>query len=161
MTATAQTTPSPTRELTLTRVFDAPQSLVFRMWTDAKHMAQWWGPHGFTNPVCEVDARPGGPIRIHMRAPDGVVYPMVGTFREVVAPERLVFTAVAEDQAGTPLLEALTTVTFEPHGGKTKVTVQAKAVGLAPVAPQMLAGMEAGWTQSLERLEALVANISS
>jgi uncharacterized protein YndB with AHSA1/START domain len=161
MTATAQTTPSPTRELTLTRVFDAPRSLVFRMWTESKHMAQWWGPHGFTNPVCEIDARPGGAIRIHMRGPDGVVYPMVGTFREFVEPERLVFTAVAQDQAGTPLLEALTTVTFEQQGGKTKITVQAKAVGLAPVAPQMLAGMEAGWTQSLERLEALVANSSS
>jgi uncharacterized protein YndB with AHSA1/START domain len=161
MTAIAQTTLSPTRELTLTRVFDAPRSLVFRMWTESKHMAQWWGPHGFTNPVCEIDARPGGAIRIHMRGPDGVVYPMVGTFRELVEPERLVFTAVAQDQAGTPLLEALTTVTFEQQGGKTKITVQAKAVGLAPVAPQMLAGMEAGWTQSLERLEALVANSSS
>jgi uncharacterized protein YndB with AHSA1/START domain len=161
MTAIAQATPSPTRELTLTRVFDAPRSLVFRMWTESKHMAQWWGPHGFTNPVCEIDARPGGAIRIHMRGPDGVVYPMVGTFRELVEPERLVFTAVAQDQAGTPLLEALTTVTFEQQGGKTKITVQAKAVGLAPVAPQMLAGMEAGWTQSLERLEALVANSSS
>jgi uncharacterized protein YndB with AHSA1/START domain len=131
------------------------------MWTEAKHMAQWWGPHGFTNPVCEIDARPGGAIRIHMRAPDGVVYPMTGTFREVVPPKRLVFMAVAEDHDGNPLLESLTTVMFEDEAGKTKVTVQAKAVGLAPVAAQMLAGMEAGWTQSLERLEALVANMDS
>ena len=161
MTAIATANPSATREVTLTRDFDAPPSLVFQMWTEAKHLAKWWGPHGFTNPVCDIDARPGGAIRIHMRAPDGVVYPMTGTFREVVPPKRLVFMAVAEDHDGNPLLESLTTVTFEEHAGKTKVIVQAKAVGLAPVAAQMLAGMEAGWTQSLERLEALAASIDS
>jgi len=158
MTATAQTKPQVQREVTITRVFDAPRSLVFRMWTDPKHMAQWWGPHHFTNPVCEIDARPGGAIRIHMRGPDGVVYPMTGAFREIVEPERLVFTAVAEDSDGNPLLESLTTVTFAEQGGKTKLTVHAQAIGIAPVAAQMLAGMEAGWTQSLERLEQLVAH---
>ena len=157
MTATAATKPTAQRDVTITRVFDAPRALVFKMWTDPKHMAQWWGPHDFTNPVCELDARVGGAILIHMRAPDGTVHPMTGTFREIVEDERIVFMAVAEDHAGNPLLEALTTVTFEEHGGKTKLTVQASAIGLAPVAPQMLAGMEAGWTQSLERLAELVA----
>jgi len=149
--------PTAERELTLTRVFDAPRELVWKMWTDPKHMAQWWGPHGFTNPVCEMDVRVGGAIRIDMRSPDGIVYPMTGTFREIVAPERLVFTAVAEDHDGNALLESLTTVTFERVGQKTKLTVHAQAIGLAPVAVQMLAGMEAGWTQSLERLTALLA----
>jgi uncharacterized protein YndB with AHSA1/START domain len=161
MTATADTTLPSKRDLTITRVFDAPRSRVFEMWIDAKHMAQWWGPQGFTNPVCELDVRPGGAIRIHMRGPDGVVHPMTGTFREVAEPERLVFTAVAEDQAGKPLLEALTTVSFAGDRGKTKLTVQASAVGLAPVAPQMLAGMEAGWTQSLQRLGAYVAGANA
>jgi uncharacterized protein YndB with AHSA1/START domain len=157
MTTAAGTNPSSKRELTITRVLDAPPSRVFKMWTNAKHMAQWWGPKGFTNPVCELDVRPGGAIRIHMRAPDGVVHPMTGSFREILEPERLVFTAVAEDQAGKPLLEALTTVTFAEHAGKTTLTVRASAVGLAPVAPQMLAGMEAGWTQGLQRLEDYLA----
>jgi uncharacterized protein YndB with AHSA1/START domain len=157
MTTQAKTQPPAAREVTITRTFDAPRSLVFRMWTDSRHLAQWWGPKGFSNPVCEVDARPGGAIRIHMRAPNGVVHPMSGTFREIVEPERLVFAAVAEDHEGNPLLEALTTVTFTEQGDKTKVTVQASAVGLAPVAPQMLAGMEAGWTQSLEKLAAYAA----
>lgn len=157
MTSTAQANPSAARELTITRILDAPRDLVFKAWTDPQHMAQWWGPKGFTNPVCDMDVRPGGKIRIHMRAPDGVVHPMTGVFNEFVPPERLVFTAVAEDMAGNPLLEALTTVTFAEHGGKTKLTVQASAVGLAPTAPQMLAGMEAGWNQSLDRLAALVA----
>ena len=144
------------RKVLITRVLDAPRSLVFKLWTDPQHMAQWWGPHGFTNPICEMDVRVGGGLRIVMRAPDGVDYPMTGTFREIVVPERLVFVAVAEDAAGNPLLEALTTVTFEEHGGKTKLTIEASGVGLAPVAPQMLAGMEAGWTQSLEKLADLV-----
>jgi len=104
-----------------------------------------------------MDVRVGGALRIVMRAPDGVDYPMSGRFCETVPPERLVFNAVAEDAAGNPLLESLTTVTFEEQDGKTKLTVEASAIGLAPVAPQMLAGMQAGWTQSLEKLEAYVA----
>jgi uncharacterized protein YndB with AHSA1/START domain len=68
--------------------------------------------------------------------------------------------AYAEDTSGNRLLESLTTVTFEDQGGKTKLTVDARAKGLAPTAPQMLAGMEAGWTQSLERLAELAARVA-
>lgn len=164
MTAATRPKPTATREVSLTRVFDAPPSLVFRMWTDPEHMAQWWGPKTFTNPVCEIDARPGGKIWIVMRGPKGTDFdtdfPMSGTFHEVVPHERLVFTAVAEDKDGNPLLEAHTVVTFEDQGGKTLLTVQANAVGIAPIAPQMLAGMEAGWSQSLEKLAELVGRVS-
>ncbi len=158
MTATAQATPAAKRELTITRVFDAPRELVFKMWTDPKYVAQWWGPKGFTNPVCEMDVRPGGALRIVMRAPDGVDYPMTGIFREIVEPERLVFTNIAVDAEGNHLLEGLTTVTFARHGDKMKLTLQTRAVGLVAHAARMLEGMEAGWTQSLERLEAYVAS---
>ena len=147
---------APSREVILTRVFDAPPQLVWTAWTDPRHMAQWWGPKMFTNPVCELDLRPGGAITIHMRAPDGTVYPMTGTFREIVPPTRLVFTSVARDNDGNALLEGHNVITFEDVGGKTKVTVQSRAVGLVSFAPQMLAGMEAGWTQSLEKLAGLV-----
>jgi uncharacterized protein YndB with AHSA1/START domain len=78
-----------TRELTLTRVVDAPRDLVWAAWTEPKHMAKWWGPKHFTNPVCELDVRPGGKILIHMRAPDGATHPMPGVFSEVNKPERL------------------------------------------------------------------------
>jgi len=61
------------REVTITRVFDAPRATVFRAWTDADRLARWWGPKGFTNSVCEIDARVGGAIRIHMRSPDDCV----------------------------------------------------------------------------------------
>jgi uncharacterized protein YndB with AHSA1/START domain len=144
------------REVTLARVFDAPPQLVWKAWTEPRHMAQWWGPKGFTNPVCELDLRESGAIRIHMRGPDGAVYPMTGSFEEIVPLERLVFTTVARDLDDNPLLEGKTTVTFEDVGGKTKLTIYSRAVGIAPVAPQMLAGMEMGWTQSLDKLAELV-----
>jgi uncharacterized protein YndB with AHSA1/START domain len=140
------------REIVITRIFDAPRELVFKAWIDPKHVARWWGPQGFTNPVCELDARPGGAIHIHMRGPDGVVYPMKGVFREVVEPERLVFTTSAfEDEEGQPQLEGLTTVTFVEHEGKTKLTLHAVARG-TPEAAAALAGMEEGWSQSLDKL---------
>lgn len=148
------------RSVVITRVLDAPRDLVRKAWTDPKQMAQWWGPKGFTNPVCELDMRVGGAIRIDMRAPDGTVYPMTGTFREIVKPEQLVFMAEARDHDGNVLLESLTTVTFEEQGGKTRLIVHAHAFGLAPIAPQMLAGMQAGWTQSIDRLEGLVMGIA-
>ena len=104
--ATGSIVPKEGHELVLTRVFDAPRELVFKAWTDAKRVAQWWGPHQFTNPVCELDARPGGAIRIHMRGPDGTVYPMTGVYQEVVEPERIVFTSAALDAAGYAVRDA-------------------------------------------------------
>jgi uncharacterized protein YndB with AHSA1/START domain len=158
------TQPTATRDVTLTRVFDAPRALVWKCWIEPEHMAKWWGPKTFTNPVCEMDVRPGGRIWVVMRGPKGSPYdadfPMSGTFHEIVEPERLVFTAVAEDKDGSPLLRSHTTVTFEElPGGKTKITVEAHAVGISPLAPQMLAGMEEGWRQSLEKLAELTTQI--
>jgi len=148
------------QELVLTRVFDAPRELVFKVWTDPKHVAQWWGPKGFTNPFCELDLRPGGAILIHMRGPDGTVYPMTGVHQEVVRPERLVFTSGALDADGNPLFEVLTTVTFTEESGKTKQILKARVIKRTAQAAPYLAGMEAGWTQSLERLAAYVATES-
>jgi uncharacterized protein YndB with AHSA1/START domain len=145
------------RSVTITRVIAAPREKVFKAWTDPKLLAQWWGPHHFDNPRCEIDARPGGKIHIDMRGPDGTIYPMTGIVQEVKAPERLVFIAFAEDLDGNPHLESLTEVTFEDLGRKTKVTVVGRAKGFTAAAPQMLGGMEAGWTQSIEKLDALVA----
>jgi len=152
MIAIASTKPSAQREVTLTRTFDATRRMVFKLWTEPEHMAQWWGPKGFTNPVCELDARPGGAIRIHMRAPDGTVYPMSGTFREVVEPERLVFSAIAEDLEGNPLLEALTTVTFAEHGGKTTLKTVVLHQSVEGRDAHVASGMEEGASASYDRL---------
>jgi len=153
-------TASEEQELVLTRVFDAPRELVFKVWTDPKHVAQWWGPRGFTNPLCELDLRPGGAILIHMRGPDGIVYPMTGTYQEIVRPERLVFTSAALDSNGNSMFEVLTTVTFAVESGKTKQILRARVIKKTAQAAPYLAGMEAGWTQSLERLAAYVSTES-
>ena len=140
------------REVVITRVFDAPRSLVFKAWTDPEHMARWWGPRGFTNPICELDARVGGAWRIVMRSPAGIEYPCGGVYRGIVEPERLVFTNIATDNEGNPVLDGLTTVIFAEQGNKTKITLQTHAVAVVAHAAAYLAGMEVGWTQSLERL---------
>jgi uncharacterized protein YndB with AHSA1/START domain len=163
---TAMIQPTAARDLTLTRVFDAPRSLVWKCWVEPKHMAKWWGPKSFTNPVCEMDVRPGGRIWIVMRGPKDTPYdddfPMSGTFHEIAEPERLVFTAIAVDKQGQALLTSHNTVTFEDQpGGKTRVTVVSHAIGLSPLAPQMMAGMDEGWRQSLEKLAELTAQTRS
>ncbi len=148
------------QELVLTRVFDAPREVVFKAWTDPKRVAQWWGPRGFSNPVCELDLRPGAVIRIHMLGPDGTVYPMTGIYQEIVEPERIIFTSAALDEKGHPMFEVLTTVTFNEQSGKTKQILRTRVIKRTAQAAPYLAGMEAGWTQSLERLTAYVATHS-
>lgn len=153
------------RELTITRIFDAPRELVFQAWTDAKHIAQWFGPHGFTNPVAECDARGGGAIHVVMRANDEIAKmigkrdsPMRGVFKELKKPERIVFTNNAVDEDDNIILDGLTTVIFEDIGnGKTKMTFHTTASGRGDRVAMMLGGMEAGWTQSFEKLDALLA----
>jgi uncharacterized protein YndB with AHSA1/START domain len=148
------------RELVITRIFDAPRELVFKVWTDPKHVAQWWGPKWFTNPVCELDVRPGGAIRIDMAGPNGVIYPMKGIFREIVPPERLVFSTMAlVDEEGEPQLEGVTTVTFAEHDGKTKLTLHVVMVKATPAAQGALDGMEEGWNQSLDKLAKYLARV--
>jgi uncharacterized protein YndB with AHSA1/START domain len=156
MMTAAQSKTFAEREITITRVFDAPRALVFKAWTDPKHLVQWWGPKGFTNPVCEIDARAGGTLRIHMRGPDGNIYPMKGVIREIIAPERLVFTNIAVDASGNHLLEGLTTVVFAEEGGKTKMTLHSRAAAVVEMAAAYLQGMAMGWTQSIDKLEVFV-----
>ena len=149
------------RTFVFTRELDAPRPLVFQLWTDPKHVQQWWGPHGFTNPRCEWDARPGGAIHVDRKGPDGTVYPMTGRFREVVEPQRLVFTSAALDAAGKPLFEVLNTVTFAEQGGKTTVRIEATIDKVTPAAEQYLKGMDAGWKQTLDRLASHAATSAS
>lgn len=141
----------------IVRVFDAPRSLVWQAWTDPKMLAQWFGPRGFTSTVPELDLRVGGAFRIVMHGPDGNDYPMKGAFREIVPPERLVYSFIAVDRDGNHLLEGETVATLTEKAGKTTLTLKAHAVGLVPIAVQMLAGMNAGWTQSIDKLQELLS----
>ena len=111
--------------LVIERIFDAPRELVFKAWTDPKHLVRWLGPRGFTGTVIEMDARPGGRYRLHMRSEDGEQYWQQGVFREVREPDRFVRTCAWTDADGNPTgPETIMTVTLEEHHGKTKLTFQ-------------------------------------
>ncbi len=140
------------RSIVITRMYAAPPSVVFKAWTDPIELAQWWGPKGFTNSVCEIDPRVGGRWRIVMRAPDGAEYPCGGVYREIVEPNRLVFTNVAVDKNGQAIINGLTTVEFEEVGGGTKLTLRTAGTAMVQYAAAYLKGMDAGWSQSLDRL---------
>ena len=135
----------------MTRTFNAPRALAFKAWTDPEMVQHWWGPKYFTNPVCEVDARPGGAIKITMRGPDGTDYPMAGRFDELSPPDRLIFTSWV-DRDGERVLEVHTTVTFEEKDGKTLLTMWGVVQKATEAAKPMLAGMEQGWSGSLDKL---------
>jgi uncharacterized protein YndB with AHSA1/START domain len=140
------------REFVIRREYEAPRELVFKAWTDPKHLVEWWGPRGFTNPVVQWDARPGSRIYVVMRAPNGAEFPMGGEFREVAAPERLVFTSGALDEQGKPMFEFLHTVTLVERNGRTALTITSLVTMTTPGAERYIGGFEAGMTQSLERL---------
>lgn len=108
------------RELVMIRSFKAPRELVFRVWTDKEHVVHWWGPAGFTNTIHEMDVRPGGVWRFIMHGPDGVDYPNLIQFEEVLRPERLVYAHGSEEDPS----QFLVTVTFEEEGYSTKITMR-------------------------------------
>jgi uncharacterized protein YndB with AHSA1/START domain len=107
-----------------------------------------------------VDLRAGGLMKIVMRGPDGVEHPMKAIFQEVVAPERIVFiSSVFEDEKGNAGLEVQNTVTFADQKGKTNLTLRARVLKVTPQLAGPVAGMEEGWSQTLDRLKAYVANL--
>lgn len=148
-------------EITTSRYFDAPRELVYRAWIEPDQLAKWWGPHGFTNPVCETDPRPGGRWRIDMQAPDGTIYPNTGRYLEVVPLERIVYTDVVDDDAtawgDTPPPSSVQTVTFEDTDGGTTVTVVVRLDSPEARDAMVEMGAIAGWSETMERLDALLA----
>ncbi len=144
------------RVLVITRIFDAPPSLVFKAWTEPEHLARWQGPRGFTTTVLSGDLRPGGSYRMHMRGPQGDDHWLQGSYREIREPDRLVFTSCWTDQHGNPNgPETTLTLTFEPHGAKTRFTLH--QAGFESVTARDL--HRGGWNSSLDRLAEYVAAI--
>lgn len=105
------------REIVVTRVFDAPRALVFKLWTDPQHVARWWGPNGFSTTIYEMYVRPGGVWRFVMHGPDGRDYQNKIVYVEIAEPERLVYKQVFAPQFQM-------TVTFADAGDKTKLTAR-------------------------------------
>ncbi len=158
--------------MVITRTCDAPRSLVFAAWTEPARLARWFGPAGFSVPVCEMDLRPGGALRIVMRSPDGVDYPIKGAIVDVKPPERLVMTmdtsehpaewhAMLDQARGTPGsgrgLDVHLTVTFEERDRQTLLTIVSRFVTAADRAASFKLGTVQGWSQSLHRLDEVLA----
>jgi uncharacterized protein YndB with AHSA1/START domain/predicted enzyme related to lactoylglutathione lyase len=149
------------QEITITRELDAPRALVFAAWTEPERVMRWWGPNGFTTPVATIDLRPGGVIHTCMRSPDGQDYWSRGVYRDIVVPERIVTTDSFADADGNIVeptqygmsaswpREALLTLTFEEHGGKTTLALRHDVPGAAASEVDMC---RQGWSESLDRL---------
>jgi uncharacterized protein YndB with AHSA1/START domain len=138
-------------EIVMTRAFNAPRSLVFEAWTKTEHLKNWFGPRGFTLPVCEIDLRPGGAYRFVMRGPDGTDYASKGEYRVIAPPERLVYTDVF-DHPGVSIREALVTVTFEEIEGRTMLTSTSVYQSVEDRDAVLEMGVEQGWAETLDRL---------
>jgi uncharacterized protein YndB with AHSA1/START domain len=146
------------RALVMTRTFDAPRALVFEAWTERQHLERWQGaPQGFTVTTEQVDIRPGGAFRICMRSPEGVDHWLQGVYREVVAPERLVFTHTWLDAERKPTTETLVTITFAERGGKTELTLRQSGFK----SEESRAGHEGGWASTFDRLAEYLDGVRS
>lgn len=149
------------RELVIVRIFDAPRELFWKYWTEPEYFKRWWGPEGFTTPVSKIDFRVGGAYRNCMRSPDGENYWSTGVYREIIEPEKIVYTDSFSDSEGNLVpasyyemsgdwpLELLVTVRLEEQeGNKTKLTL--KHAGFPTGEDRDLT--EAGWNESLDKL---------
>ena len=156
--ADAPSTKAQKRELVMTRTFDAPRTLVYEAWTERQHLERWQGaPQGFTVTTEQSDIRPGGAFRICMRSPEGVDHWLQGVYREVVAPERLVFTHTWLDAERKPTTETLVTITFAERGGKTDLTLSQSGFK----SEESRAGHEGGWASTFDRLAEYLDGVRS
>ncbi len=146
-----QATDTSEREIVATRIFDAPRQLVWDAFTQPQHIAQWWGPRGFTNTIHAMDVRPGGAWTFIMHGPDGVDYNNEITYVEVVRPERLVY-------VHGPYPRFDVTVTFAEDGGRTRLTMRSifeTAAAREQVVEEF--GALEGMHQTLDRLGEFLA----
>ena len=141
------TTPTD-REIVMTRIFDAPRSIVFEAWTKAEHVAHWWDPSGVPLAVCEIDLRPNGAFRwVHGGAAGGA-YSFTGTYREITPPERLVF--ATRMFPSSP--ESVGTLVFAEERGKTKLTMTIECHSIEDRDALLKMRVDAGTARTLENL---------
>lgn len=154
--------------MTITRVFDAPRELVWKAWTDPKYVMQWWGPKGFTAPVCKMDFRVGGKFLCCMKSPDGQEFWNAGEYHEIIPYEKIVSTMYFADAKGNKIepehldieheaIEGAYDVTlFEELGnGQTKLTF----IGNEPMESAKESGQVEGWNQILDKIAAVLAGL--
>lgn len=147
------TRPEP-RELVINREIAAPRAAVFSAWTDPERAARWWAPRDFTLLSCSMDVRPGGQWHRRMRAPDGAVFVKRGTYREVTAPERLVFTYTTDYETGATDPETVVHLTFTELAPRlTRLTLWHAGFD----ADILRDAHQGGWTSALERFAAFLS----
>lgn len=151
------TTPSD-REITLTRLFDAPRELIFEAMSKPEHIRRWWGRlgEGYSVPECDVDLRPGGQWRFVNRTPKGQLVAFYGVYREIVPPERVVFTEIFEQFPDT---ESVVTSVLTEENSKTRLTVTCRYPSVEARDMVLQSGMERGAGISYDRLEEVAAEL--
>ena len=151
------TTPS-AREIRMTRIFDAPRELLWEAMSKPEHIRRWWGQlgDGYSVPVCEVDLRPGGAWRFVNQTPKGQTVAFYGVYREIVPPERVVFTEIFEQFPDT---ESVITSVLTEENGKTRMTVTCLYPSVEVRDMVIKSGMERGAGLSYDRLEEVAAGL--
>ena len=144
------TTPSDC-EIVITRVFDAPRTIVFEAWTKAEHVVHWWDPSGAPLSVCEIDLRPNGAFRFVNAGPEGAKYPFTGIYSEIAPPERLVFTT-QNSSSGAELI-------FSEHEGKTTLTMTIRCASRDERDALLKMGVDVGTIQTLDNLDQYLKSI--
>jgi uncharacterized protein YndB with AHSA1/START domain len=152
--------------MVITRVFDAPRELVWKAWTDPRYVMQWWGPKGFTAPICEMDFRVGGKFLCCMKSPDGQEFWNAGEYYEIVLHEKIVSSMYFADSKGNKVepeqygieheaIDGAHDVTlFEDLGdGRTRLT----HIGNEPMESARETGQLEGWNQILDKVATVVA----
>ena len=158
-----------TERLVITRIFDAPRELVWKAWTDPKYVMQWWGPKGFTAPVCKIDFRVGGKFLCCMRSPDGTEGWNGGEYFEIVPYEKIVYSMYFADADGNKvdpaqhgieheaMDDAHDVVTFEDLGnGQTRVTL----IGNESMESAKESGQVEGWNEVLDKVAGVIAGLA-
>ncbi len=146
-------------DLELTRLIDAPRSLVWEAWTRAEHLTQWFCPAGWTVIACDCDFRKRGRFDICMRSPDGQDHWQRCRYTEIVRPERIVFTNAVAIGDGEPLYEGEALITFTAEDGRTRLDVRHAFILRDPSAAWMVEAARPGWEDGLDKLDTLVATL--
>jgi uncharacterized protein YndB with AHSA1/START domain len=155
-TGTLQVTTPSDREIVLTRVFNAPRHLVFEAFTRPELLKRWFGPHGWSLPVCEVDYRVGGSFRFIMRGPDGNEMGMRGTYKEIAPPDRSVHMESFDDFPGS---ESQVTTVFTEKDGKTTMIATVLYPSKEVRDAVIQSGMEHGAAETYDRLAEMLESI--
>lgn len=138
-------------DLVMERVFDAPRELVWAVLTDPERVTNWWGPHGYTTTVEEMDVRPGGRWRWINHTTSGESAPFKGEYLEVVPPERIVQTEIF-DVPGFDDKVAINTMTLEDLGGRTRLLARSRFPSIEDLEGALSTGMVGGALQTYDRL---------